>query len=66
MNATMRFVVWGVLPIGALIGGLLGTTLGLRSSLWIAVIGEALAGLWLLASPMRSMRDFPETAPPDG
>jgi MFS family permease len=66
MNATMRFVVWGVLPIGALIGGLLGTTLGLRSSLWIAVIGEALAGLWLLASPMRSMRDFPEAPPPDG
>ena len=28
MNATMRFVVWGVLPIGALIGGVLGTAIG--------------------------------------
>ncbi len=60
MNATMRFVVWGVLPIGALIGGLLGTAIGLRPTLWIGAAGEAVAGVWLLASPMRSMRDFPE------
>jgi MFS family permease len=60
MNATMRFVVWGVLPIGALIGGVLGTAIGLRPTLWIGAAGEAVAGVWLLASPMRSMRDFPE------
>ena len=61
MNATMRFVVWGVLPIGALIGGVLGSVLGLRPTLWIGAAGEALAGVWLLASPLRSMRDFPVT-----
>jgi len=61
MNATMRFVVWGVLPIGALIGGVLGSVLGLRPTLWIGAAGEALAGVWLLASPLRSMRDFPGT-----
>jgi MFS family permease len=61
MNATMRFVVWGVLPIGALIGGVLGSVLGLRPTLWIGAAGEAVAGVWLLASPMRSMRDFPDT-----
>ena len=60
MNASMRFVVWGVLPIGALIGGVLGTALGLRPTLWIGVIGQVLAVGWLLASPMRSMRDFPD------
>ena len=60
MNATMRFVVWGVLPIGALVGGVLGTVIGLRATLWIGAVGEAVAGVWLLASPMRSMRDFPE------
>ncbi len=57
----MRFVVWGVLPIGALIGGVLGSVLGLRPTLWIGAAGEAVAGVWLLASPMRSMRDFPDT-----
>jgi MFS family permease len=65
MNATMRFVVWGVLPIGALIGGLLGTVIGLRPTLWIGAAGEAVAGVWLLASPMRSMRDFPEIENPE-
>jgi MFS family permease len=65
MNATMRFVVWGVLPIGALIGGLLGATLGLRTTLWIGALGQAFAGVWLLASPMRSLRDFPDAPPAD-
>ena len=60
MNATMRFVVWGVLPIGALVGGIFGTAFGLRPTLWIGVLGEALSGLWLVFSPMRTMRDFPE------
>ena len=61
MNATMRFVVWGVLPVGALLGGVLGSVLGLRPTLWIGAAGEAVAGVWLLAPPMRSMRDFPDT-----
>ena len=60
MNATMRFVVWGVLPIGALIGGVLGSVAGLRPTLWIGAAGEAVAGIWLLVSPMRAMRDFPD------
>ncbi len=64
MNATMRFVVWGVLPIGALVGGVLGSVAGLRTTLWIGAVGEALAGVWLLVSPMRGMRDFPDA--PEG
>ena len=60
MNATMRFVVWGVLPMGALIGGFLGSVAGLRPTLWIGAAGQAVAGIWLLASPMRTMRDFPD------
>ncbi len=64
MNATMRFVVWGILPIGALIGGVLGTVAGLRQTLWIGAVGEALAGIWLLLSPMRTMHDFPHA--PEG
>jgi predicted MFS family arabinose efflux permease len=63
MNASMRFVVWGVLPIGALIGGVLGTHFGLRTTLWIGTGGEVLAIFWLLASPMRTMRDFPDAVP---
>jgi MFS family permease len=60
MNASMRFAVWGILPVGALIGGILGTETSLRSTLWVGAIGGCLAGVWLLASPMRRMRDFPD------
>jgi hypothetical protein len=63
MNASMRFVVWGVLPLGGLLGGVLGSAAGLRPTLWVGYIGEALAFLWLVASPMRTMREFPDQQP---
>jgi Na+/melibiose symporter-like transporter len=62
MNATIRFVVYGVLPVGALAGGEIATVIGLRPTLWVAMIGQTLAGVWLLASPIRGMRDFPGRA----
>ena len=49
MGATMRFLVWGVMPIGSLAGGLLGQAFGLRTALWICALGAPLALLWLLA-----------------
>jgi MFS family permease len=61
MNASVRFLVWGTLPLGGLLGGVLAEWLGVRGALWIAVIGEALAVLWVIASPLRSMRDLPQS-----
>ena len=63
MNASIRFVVYGALPVGALAGGVIGAAIGLRTTLWIALVGESLAGVWLLASPMRGIRDFPSQSP---
>ena len=59
MNATMRFMVWGTLPLGAVIGGVLARALGLRPTLWIAAIGGMAAVLWVLLSPVRSLVDIP-------
>jgi MFS family permease len=59
MNATIRFLVWGTMPLGGLTGGALGTWLGNRGAMWIIVTGEALSVVWLLASPLRSARDLP-------
>ena len=59
MNATMRFMVWGTMPIGALVGGALGSAIGLRPTLWVAAIGVSLAFLWVFFSPVRSLRDVP-------
>ncbi len=62
MNATMRFLVWGTMPLGGLLGGLLGSWIGLRNTLWVSQIGIVLAVGWVLASPLRRMRDLPGPA----
>jgi MFS family permease len=60
MNATMRFIVWGTMPIGAVIGGFLGGIIGLRTTLFVAVGGMSLAFLFPLLSPVWRLRDVPE------
>ena len=62
MNATMRLIVWGTIPIGALIGGILGSVLGLLPALWVAAIGQSLSFLPVLFSPVRSLREIPAQA----
>jgi MFS family permease len=60
MNASVRFLVWGTLPVGGFLGGALGTFIGIRPTLWVAAVGQAAAFLWLLPSPIPMMRDMPE------
>jgi MFS family permease len=62
MTATVRFVVWGGMPLGALIGGVLGQYLGVRQAMWVGGLGELLAVLPILFSPLRGMRDLPAAA----
>jgi MFS family permease len=59
MNATVRFVNWGPIPIGALVGGILGEVLGLRTALWIAAAGSLLPAVPLLLSRVRTLRELP-------
>ena len=59
MNATMRFLVWGTMPLGGLIGGALGSWLGVRTTLLIAAIGASLVWLPVFLSPLRTMRELP-------
>jgi MFS family permease len=53
-------VNYGVRPVGALVGGALGTWIGLRSTLWIGAAAAIAGVLWLLPSPLMRMRDLPE------
>ncbi len=64
MNATMRFLVWGTMPLGGLIGGVLGDYLGVRPALWVGAIGGMFAFLPVFLSPLRTMRELPATATP--
>lgn len=50
----------GVRPIGALLGGLVGSAIGLRPTLWIATVGALTGVLFLLPSPLRRMQALPE------
>jgi MFS family permease len=60
MNATMRFMVWGTMPIGAFVGGVLGKAIGLRPTLWIAAIGGLMCFVFPAVSPVRTLERIPE------
>jgi MFS family permease len=55
LNATRRFIVWGVIPLGAVAGGALASQIGLRETLWVGTIASTLCFLPLLLSPVRSL-----------
>ncbi|GAE32628.1 hypothetical protein JCM9152_4171 [Halalkalibacter hemicellulosilyticusJCM 9152] len=57
MNATMRTLVWGSIPLGAFTGGLLGTWIGLYPTIIVAACGGMLPFLWVLFSPVRKVTD---------
>lgn len=56
MNAAIRWVAWGTLPLGGLLAGLCGSVAGIRFSLAIAVSGYWAAGLLVYFSPLRTTR----------
>jgi MFS family permease len=60
VSGAYRVVNYGVRPLGALIGGALGTWIGLRTTLWIASLGAIAGVLWLLPSPLMRLRDLPD------
>jgi MFS family permease len=59
MNAAIRWIVWGTLPLGGLLGGAVGTAIGIRPTIWIGITGGWLAGLLVFFSPLRTLRDVP-------
>jgi predicted MFS family arabinose efflux permease len=62
MGGTYRFVNYGVRPLGALLGGALGTAIGLETTLWIGVVGALGGVLWLFFSPIPRLRAVTEAA----
>src|SRR5579884_1114111 len=59
MNAAMRWVVWGTMPLGSLLGGGLATWYGLRTTLWVGGIGGLFTFLPVALSSIRSIREMP-------
>jgi len=60
LNATMRTIVWGTLPLGAIAGGVLGNAIGVRDAIIVSLVGGAFSFLWVLFSPVRQIKEMPE------
>ena len=59
MNSVMRFIVWGTIPLGSLIGGVLASTIGLKATLIVGGAGSCLPFLPVLFSPVRHVKEMP-------
>jgi MFS family permease len=62
-NASRRFVVWGVVPLGGFTGGALASTIGLRETMVVGAVGGLLTIVPILFSPLRSVGRMSELEP---
>lgn len=60
---TMQVLTYGAIPVGAALAGVLGSSIGLRPTLWVLTTGLALAALTLLVGPLARSRDLPTALP---
>jgi MFS family permease len=60
VSGAYTFANYGVRVLGSLAGGALGSTIGLRPTLWIATVGALAGVLFLIPSPVPRLRDLPE------
>jgi len=59
MNAAMRWIVWGTIPLGTLAGGAIATWWTLRTALWVGAIGELFTFIPLSLSSVRKIKEMP-------
>jgi MFS family permease len=64
VTATMRVLIMGAFPVGALLGGALGEVLGVRATLWVcaAVLVLAPVPVWVALRGYREVDDLPAWA----
>jgi len=66
ISATYYTMTYSGMAIGGVFGGALGTFLGVRAALWVTCGIVAAASAILFFSPIRKLRELPETAALDG
>ncbi|MEU5940079.1 MFS transporter [Micromonospora sp. NPDC047548] len=64
VTASFLWICFGVVPLGALFGGTLGSQWALRPALVVCALGTWSAALFVVLSPLRRMRDLPADRPP--
>jgi MFS family permease len=63
VNASFRFAIGALMPVSALLAGLLGETLGLRATLFVCGAGMPISVIWIVLSPTRKVKAVQELAP---
>jgi MFS family permease len=62
ISGVLQTVNYGIRPVGALAGGWLASVVPIREALWISAVGSTLSVLFVLPSPLRTMRELPGAA----
>ncbi len=62
MNATIRFIAGGTIPLGSIAGGIIATVVGLQSAIIVGAVRAFLAVIPLVITPVRTLRDMPTPA----
>jgi hypothetical protein len=63
VTASQRFLVFGTIPLGALLAGGLGTGLGVRNALWVLLTIYALSGVLMLTPAVQADKSLPAQPP---
>jgi Na+/melibiose symporter-like transporter len=59
VNATGRWLNWSAIPLGTVIGGILGSVIGLRETILVGALIGLLAIPPLALAPIRTLREMP-------
>jgi predicted MFS family arabinose efflux permease len=62
MNSIYRTVVWGAIPLGNFLGGVLGSSVGIVYTFWIGGFIALLGCIAMWLSPIGRLRRFPAHA----
>ena len=65
VTSSTRAVGFAMMPVGALLAGVLATVLGVRGALWILTAMIAASGVFFLLTPVRHLRDLPQRRQPN-
>ncbi|WP_405201544.1 MFS transporter [[Kitasatospora] papulosa] len=61
VSASAAVISFGAIAVGGLLGGVLGELSGVRETMWMMTGMYTLATVALVCSPIRKLRDFPES-----
>jgi MFS family permease len=63
VNGTFQFLEWGALPVGSLVGGVLGAAFDPRAALAAAAACGIASAAWIVTSPARRLTSMTEVRP---